>query len=236
MSAIFKREFKSFFITPLGYVVMAIMMLFHGLAFTQMYAYGNPDIGYVFGSTFAFVAIYVLIPILTMRTMSDDRRQKTDQVLLTSPVGLYSIVFGKFFATLAIFMLSYVMTFVFQVIVAFQDVSINWLLYIGNVLGVFLMGAALIALGIFVSSLTESQVISVVISFATSLVLAMMDTVAAMVNTPAITKIVEKISFIGRYNTFCNGIIDYSNIVFFVGFAAVFIFLTVRVLDKRRYS
>lgn len=236
MSAIFKREFKSFFITPLGYVVMAIMMLFHGLAFTQMYAYGNPDIGYVFGSTFSFVAIYVLIPILTMRTMSDDRRQKTDQVLLTSPVGLYSIVFGKFFATLAIFMLSYVMTFVFQVIVAFQDVSINWLLYIGNVLGVFLMGAALIALGIFVSSLTESQVISVVISFATSLVLAMMDTVAAMVNTPAITKIVEKISFIGRYNTFCNGIIDYSNIVFFVGFAAVFIFLTVRVLDKRRYS
>ena len=236
MSAIFKREFKSFFITPLGYVVIAIMMFFHGLAFTGMYSLGLTDIGYVFGSGFSFVAVYVLIPILTMRTMSDDRRQKTDQVLLTSPVGLYSIVFGKFFATLAIFMLSYVTTFVFQIIIAFQDVSINWLLYIGNILGVFLMGAALIALGIFISSLTESQIISVVISFAASLVLAMMDNVATMINVPVVTKVIEKISFVGRYNTFCYGIIDYSNIVFFVGFAAIFIFLTVRVLDKRRYS
>lgn len=236
MSAIFKREFKSFFITPLGYVVIAIMMLFHSLAFTSMYSYGLTDIGYVFGSGFSFVAIYVLIPILTMRTMSDDRRQKTDQVLFTSPVGLYSIVFGKFFATLAIFMLSYVTTFVFQVIIAFQDVSINWLLYIGNILGVFFMGSALIALGVFISSLTESQIISVVISFAASLVLAMMDNVSQMINVPFVTKIIEKISFVGRYNTFCYGIIDYSNIVFFVGFAAIFIFLTVRVLDKRRYS
>ncbi len=236
MSAIFKREFKSFFITPLGYVVIAIMMLFHGLAFTQMYSYGEPDIGFVFGSTFSFVAIYVLIPILTMRTMSDDRRQKVDQVLLTSPVSLYAIVFGKFFATLAIFMLSFAMTLVFQIIVAFQDVTMNWLIYIGNLLGVFFMGSAIIALGIFISSLTESQVVSVVISFAASLVLAMMDNVSAMVNVPAITNIIEKISFIQRYNAFCNGIIDYSNIVFFVGLAAIFIFLTVRVLDKRRYS
>ncbi len=236
MSAIFKREFKSFFITPLGYVVIAIMIFFHGLAFSTMYSYGSPDIGYVFGSTFSFVAIYVLIPILTMRTMSDDRRQKVDQVLLTSPVGLYSIVFGKFFATLAVFMLSFSLTLVFQIIVAFQDVTVNWLIYIGNLLGVFLLGSALISMGIFISSLTESQIISVIISFAASFMLAMLDTAAEMINVPVITRLVEKISFIGRYNAFCNGIVDYSNIVFFVGFAAIFIFLTVRVLDKRRYS
>ena len=97
-------------------------------------------------------------------------------------------------------------------------------------------GIVLIALGIFISSLTESQIISVVISFAASLVLAMMDNVATMINVPVVTKVIEKISFVGRYNTFCYGIIDYSNIVFFIVFAAIFIFLTVRVLDKRRYS
>ena len=236
MRAIFKREFKSFFTTPIGYIYLAIMMLAQGWAFVDVYSYGSTDIGYIFSTFFSFSAIFLLIPVLTMRTMSDDRRQKVDQVLLTSPVSLYAIVFGKFFATLAIFMLSFAMTLVFQIIVAFQDVTMNWLIYIGNLLGVFFMGSAIIALGIFISSLTESQVVSVVISFAASLVLAMMDNVSAMVNVPAITNIIEKISFIQRYNAFCNGIIDYSNIVFFVGLAAIFIFLTVRVLDKRRYS
>lgn len=236
MGAIFKREFKSFFITPIGYVFLALMMFAHGMSFTYMYSAGASDISYIFNTFLSFAAMYLLIPVLTMRTMSEDRRQKVDQVLITSPVSLYSIVFGKFFATLAIFMLSYTMTFVFQIIIAFQGVTVNWLIYIGNILGVMFIGSALIALGIFISSLTESQIVSAIASFAASILLYIMDSVAESINIKSITKIVEKISFIGRYNTFVNGILDYSNAVFFIGFAAVFIFLTVRVLDKRRYS
>ena len=236
MSAIFKREFKAFFTTPIGYVFLALTLFAHGIGFSYMYANGSTDVSYIFGSFFAFAVIFFLIPILTMRTMSDDRRQKVDQVLLTSPVSLYSIVFGKFFATLAMFMLGYTMTFVYQVIVAFQDVTINWLIYIGNILGVALIGSALIALGIFISSLTESQLVAAIGSFASSIVLYMMDYIAESINNNTVIKVVEKISFVGRYNTFSAGIIDYSNIVFFLGFAAIFIFLTVRVLDKRRYS
>lgn len=237
MGAIFKREFKSFFTTPIGYIYLAIMMLAQGWAFVDVYSYGSTDIGYIFSTFFSFSAIFLLIPVLTMRTMSEDRRQKVDQVLITSPVSLYSIVFGKFFATLAIFMLGYSMTFVFQVIIAFQEsVTVNWLIYIGNILGVLLIGSALIAMGIFISSLTESQLVSAVVGFAASIVLYLMDSIATSIGVSWITKAVKWISFIGRYSAFAQGVIDYSNAVFFLGFAAIFIFLTVRVLDKRRYS
>lgn len=237
MSAIFKREFKSYFTTPIGYIVLAVMMIVHGWAFADVYEAGSPDISYVFTSFLSTLIVFILIPpILTMRSMSEDRRQKVDQVLITSPVSLYSIVFGKFFAILAIFMMGYSMTLVFQIIIAFQGVTVNWLIYIGNVIGVALIGSALIALGIFISSLTESQLVSVVVSVAVASLLSMMDSFASTINVRWVTKVVEWISFTGRYYTFCEGILDYSNAVFFLGFAAVFIFLTVRVLDKRRYS
>ena len=237
MSAIFKREFKSYFTTPIGYIVLAVMIIVHGWAFADVYEAGSPDISYVFTSFLSTLIVFILIPpILTMRSMSEDRRQKVDQVLITSPVSLYSIVLGKFFAILAIFMMGYSMTLVFQIIIAFQGVTVNWLIYIGNVLGVALIGSALIALGIFISSLTESQLVSVVVSVAVASLLSMMDSFASTINVRWVTKVVEWISFTGRYYTFCEGILDYSNAVFFLGFAAVFIFLTVRVLDKRRYS
>lgn len=237
MSAIFKREFKSYFTTPIGYIVLAVMMIVHGWAFADVYEAGSPDISYVFTSFLSTLIVFILIPpILTMRSMSEDRRQKVDQVLITSPVSLYSIVLGKFFAILAIFMMGYSMTLVFQIIIAFQGVTVNWLIYIGNVLGVALIGSALIALGIFISSLTESQLVSVVVSVAVASLLSMMDSFASTINVRWVTKVVEWISFTGRYYTFCEGILDYSNAVFFLGFASVFIFLTVRVLDKRRYS
>lgn len=234
MSAIFKREFKAYFASPMGYIFLAIMTLFQGLFFSDVYAAGSTDIGVVFAQMITFV--FVFIPVLTMRTMSEDRKQKVDQVLLTSPVSLYSIVLGKFFATLAIFMMGFGITLIFEIIIACQGVSVNLLVYIGNLLGTALMGAALIALGIFISSLTESQLISAVVSFTASMVIYMMDFFGSLINKEWVTKFVESISFIGRYNTFAKGTIDYSNIVFFLAFTAVFVFLTVRVLDKRRYS
>lgn len=234
MSAIFKREFKSFFVSPTGYVILAVMTVFQGLYFSQLFEAQSADIGYVFSQM--VMIMFFVIPILTMRTMSEDRRQKVDQVLITSPVSLYSIVLGKFLATFVIFMLGYAITILFEIIIAAQGVSINLLEYIGNMLGVALSGAALIALGIFISSLTESQLIAAIASFAVSLLIYMMDYFSGLINLKVVTKIVEAISFTGRYAAFAEGVLDYSNIVFFLCFAAVFLFLTVRVLDKRRYS
>ena len=109
-------------------------------------------------------------------------------------------------------------------------------IYIANVLGIALMGSALIALGVFISSMTENQLVAAVVSFTVSFLIYMLDNFASMINNNIVTTAVGWVSFVGRYNTFVEGVIDYSNAIFFVGFAAIFIFLTVRVLEKRRYS
>lgn len=234
MSAIFKREFRAYFMSPMGYIVVGILVFFQSLFFAYLYSMGSPDLSYIFAQC-STITLFV-VPVLTMRTMSEDRKQKVDQVLLTSPVGLYSIVFGKFFATFSVYMMSFAVTVIFQIIVAFQKVTVNLLAYFGYLLGTALFGAALIALGIFISSLTESQFIAAIGSYAFSLLCIMIDFVESVIDVSWVTKLSEWISFTGRFNAFTTGVIDYSNIVFFVCFAAVFIFLTVRVLDKRRYS
>lgn len=234
MKAIFKRELRAYFTSPIGYLFLAAMAAFEGSFFARMYSAGYPDITYVFNQM--YILTFLLIPVLTMRTMSEDRAHKVDQVLITSPVSLTGIVMGKFFATLTIFLSGYAMTVVYQIIIAFQDVTVNWLVFVGNLLGTAFMGSALIALGIFISSLTESQIAAAFGTFTLCLLISLLDYLASLVNLKVVTVIVTWISFVGRYNTFVEGIIDYSNVFFFVGFAAIFLFLTVRVLDKRRYS
>ncbi len=233
MSAIFKREFKSFFISPIGYVILAIFMFFEGLFFADMYYNGYADVTYVFNQS--FLIILLAIPLLSMRLFSEERRQKTDQALLTAPVSITSIVLGKYFAALCLFMLAFSPTFIFQTIVSLY-VDIGWLIYIGNVVGLLLFGGSLIAMGTFVSALTESQIVAAISSYAISLAIMMLDGIGGIFNNAIVTKIVEAISFRERYNTFVNGIFDYSNAVFFLSFVAVFLFLTVKAIEKRRYS
>ena len=123
MRAIFKRELRAYFTSPIGYIFIAVMAAFEGSFFARMFSAGYPDITYVFNQM--YMLTFLLIPVLTMRTMSEDRAHKVDQVLITSPVSLTGIVMGKFFATLTIFLSGYAMTLVFQIIVAFQNVTVN---------------------------------------------------------------------------------------------------------------
>ena len=115
MSAIFKREFKSYFCTPVGYIVVAALYFFLGLYFSMIYSYGAPSIEVVIVSM-STVIIFVM-PVITMRLMSEDRRQKVDQALLTAPVSLTSIVLGKFFAALAVFAIGFLPTIIFEIII-----------------------------------------------------------------------------------------------------------------------
>lgn len=233
MLAIFKREFKAYFTSPIGYVVLTVFLVFSGFFFSYLYSAGSPEISFIFSQMFTIVMF--VVPILTMRLISEDKRMKVDQALLTAPIGLSAIVLGKFFAALAVFALGFAPTLVYQIIIAFH-VSPSWTIYFGNVLGILLFGSALISVGIFISSLTESQVVAAVASFAVSLFLILTDTFAQVLNIAFITKAVTWFSFSGRYQTFTTGVFDYSNAVFFLGFAAIFLFLTVRVLEKKRWA
>lgn len=233
MGAIYKRELKGYFSSPIGYVILAIFYVFASFFFSILFESGSSDQTYLFSSM--FVIVLIVIPLLTMRIFSEEKRQKTDQLLYTAPVGLTGVVIGKYLAAMTVFGIALGITVVFQIITAFL-VTPDWLLFIGNLLGMILLASAMISIGIFISALTESQLVAAVASFAVSMALWLIDTVASLINVGWVTKLVGWISFNSRYTGFTQGILDYSNMVFFASFTALFLFLTVRVLDRKRYA
>lgn len=233
MSAIFKRELRSYFTSPLGYVVFTVFALFEGFYFYILFYNGMGDVSVLF--SFMLTISMFLCPILTMRLMSEDKRLKVDQALLTAPVSLWGVVMGKFLAAFTVFATCYSLTLVNQLIFAVFTTP-NWIVYIGNLVGILLLGAALIAIGIFISSLTESQLVSAVVSFGAVLLLVMMDSLASAINVEFVAKLVSGLSFMTRQESFAAGVLDFSNLIFFVSVTAVFLFLTVRMLEKKRWA
>lgn len=234
MLAIFKREFKSFFTTPLGYVILIIFNLFSGVYFWFGTLYSDSvNMTYVF-SGFTMIVL-AATPILTMRLLSEERRQKTDQALLTAPVSLTSIVMAKFFAAFLLFVLGISITLVYAVVLAFVAQP-AWSYILGNYLGMLLLGAALTAVGLLISSLTENQLVAAIVSYASMFMLLMLDTIGNLVPVPFLQNVFYTLSFQARYNSFVSGIIAVDNIMFFLSVAAGCLFLTTRVMEKRRWS
>lgn len=249
MLAIFKRELKAYFSTPIGYIVLAAYFFFLGLYFTIIYSAGSPDISMIL---MAMVTIIVFtMPLITMRLMSEDRRQKVDQVLLTSPVKLSSIVLGKFFAAFTLYAIGFVPTIVFEMILM-SKISVNILSFLYPLLGALLLGGTLIAIGMFISSLTESPVISAILSLVVNFLAIYMSNFASMITVPEGStgffaviweKIVEffvnvlnKCAFISIFENFGTSVFSVADVVYFLSIIAIFVFLSVRSLEKRRWS
>lgn len=233
MSAIFKREFKSYFSTPVGYIVLAAFYFFLGLYFSLIFSYGSPDINMVIMSM-STVAIFVM-PVITMRLMSEDRRQKVDQALLTAPVSLTSIVMGKFLAALAVFALGFAPTVIFEIIILCY-VNVNIISHIYALLGMLLLGSALIAIGMFISSLTESSVVSAILTLVINILVLYMSSFAEMISVEWISKVVEKMAFITAFENFGENVFAINDIFYFLSITAAFLFLCVRSLEKKRWS
>lgn len=236
MSAVFKREFKTYFTSPIGYIVLAMIFGLSGYYFF-MYnlANGYADLSYVFSSVLSFLMLLVL-PVLTMRLMSDDKRQKTDQALLTAPVSLTGIVLGKFFAAFLLFTIGISIMLVFAVIIATQ-VTPDWLVIFGNFIGLLLLGGMIIAIGLLISCLTESQFVAALGTFLASFTLLMLDSVGSLLSSSTVAvAVTDFLSVSQRYSHFTSGLMQYDDIVFFVSMTGLFLFLTVRVLDRKRWN
>lgn len=234
MTAIFKREISAYFHSALGFVFCAALYFFTGYYFLTYNIYNaTADFSSLF--TLLFPVVLFMVPILTMRLMSEDKQSKTDQVLLTSPVSPFSIVLGKYLSALCVFLLAILMTLVLAVVTE-VFARVDWPLFIGHFLGLTLLGAALIAMCMFLSSLTESQVIAALLGFTASLFLFIMDALTAMVSKGFLYNLFYYLSFSKRYQPFTYGILDLSNVLFFVSIAAFFLFLTTLTLEKRRWS
>ncbi len=234
MLAIFKRDLKSYFTSPLGYVFIAAFLAVMNVFF---YLYNVYPAQSSLSTVFNFM-VYILIfvtPLLTMRLFSEEFKQKTDQLLLTSPVRISGIVVGKFLAALAIFAIALAVTLVYVVIIAAHgQPNIRELL--ANYLAMFCVASAFIAIGVFISSLTENQLVSAVLTLAVFLVLYLVDTSGFGADNAILNNIIYSISLFVRYTTISNGVLTLSDIVFYISVAAVFLFATTRVIEKKRWS
>lgn len=234
MQAIYKREMKSYFSSAIGYVVIATFVFFASVFFVNInISTDTPNMSGVFSN---MMLVYVfIVPIITMRTFSEEKRQKTDQALLTAPVSLFGIVLGKFLAALTVYAIGMSCTVIFALIIGMSGTLDTWVV-IGNLVGMLLIGAALISVGVFISSLTESQVISAIATIFILLLLFLLSNFASATSNATIQSIITSISISNRYQNFSIGIFDLSDTVFYLSMCAIFSFLTVRVLEKRRWS
>ena len=240
MTAVYLRELRSYFITPIGYIYAAMFLAVSGLLFG--YTTLLPETSTTDGSTqlalyflFMMGVFCILIPLLTMKLFADDRRLKTEQLLLTSPVSLFGMVMGKYLAALTVFAATLAVNS-FNFFLLYRYGTPNGAVIAANVLGVFFLGAAFIAVGVFLSSVTENQLIAAVSSIAVIGILILLSFLADEIPVVWVRTVIDWFSVMIRYAPFNNGLLDISAIIYYVSFAAVFLFLTVRVYEKRRWS
>ena len=234
MSAIFRRELGAFFTSGIAYVFLAVFYLLAGLFF-YMYTLSSSttDMSGMFSMLFA--VIIFLIPILTMKSFSEEKKQKTEQGLLTAPVGLGGIVLGKYFATILMYIFGVSIVLIYALIISYFG-SVDWGILFSNYLALILLGAAFIAIGMFISSLTENQVVAAVGGICSLLFLCLVDILTNYISIDFITDFLNSISFYNKYYEFTCGIFNLSSVLFYISTAVIFNFLTVRVFEKRHWS
>lgn len=233
MGAIFRRELKAYFTSPIAYIFIAVFYIYTSVFFT-MYnlGFGTTDLSTSF--TTAFTIIMILLPLLTMRLFTEEKRQKTDQCLLTAPVNLFSIVMGKFFAAVCVFLCAMAIYVFYVITLVALAGSVAWATVIGNFVALLLLGASFISIGIFVSAMTENQVVAAIVSFIIIMIFYMIDMFAGSIRIEWLKNVLSSLGFYTRYYEFSTGIFSVPSIVFFISAIFIFNFLTVRALEKRR--
>ncbi|MBP5579396.1 MAG: ABC transporter permease subunit [Ruminococcus sp.] len=240
MLAIYRREIGAFFTSGVAYVFLTVFWLVSGIFFyNTVIAAGNADTSNLFGSM--FIIVLFLIPVLTMKLLSEEKKNKTDQGLLTAPIGLWEIVLGKYFAALTLYVIAESVIFIYAFVINYLG-DVIWPSLLGNYFAMLFLGAAFIAVGLFISSLTENQMASAVVCLVVLFVLYLSESlVSGFANSKSgylklVYKAVTNISFYSRYIEFTRGVFSLTSVLFFVSVAFVFNFLTVKVLEKRRWS
>lgn len=234
MSAIYRREINSYFNSMIGYVFIAIVIAFVGFYFMVYNMYqGYP----MFADTLRSILYIftVAIPILTMKSMSEDRKTKADQMLLTSPVSLTQLVMGKYLALVTVWIIP-ILVFCFCPIIIAMNGTSYLLSDYSSIFALFIMGCAQIAIGLFISSITESQVISAVVTFGALLLLNLWDGIVDYLPS-AIDNLLAAFSFTTPFVNFSGySVFDLGGLILYVSIAFLFIFFTIQSLNKRRWN
>ncbi len=255
MLAIYKKEMRSYFINPVGYVFIGVFLALSAAVccYTTLQSNTYSTASYYY---FLVLAMIIIIPLLTMRTFSEERRMRTEQMLLTAPVSITGMVMGKFLAAMSIYggclAVSCVNLIPLYIIGKQESAASEGDIIgpvtpeiIGSLIGVLLIGAVYIAIGILVSSLTEHQLSAAVITIAMlalMLILNILNSVGTeeagtrLINNYFIRYCIDWVSVVSRFSDFRYGILNWSSIVYYISFTFIVIYLTVRVYERRRWA
>ncbi|HUJ31172.1 MAG TPA: ABC transporter permease [Candidatus Acidoferrum sp.] len=253
--AIYRKELGHYFVSPIAYVVIGAFLALTGFFFNfflnaviqqsmnmemQSMRFGMPpdmDVpAEVMRAFFGLLSTLVLFitPMLTMSVYAEERKRGTMELLMTSPVTEVEIVLGKFFASLSLFAIMLLPTAGYLVFMYLRsDPTPPWRMLLAGYAGIILLGGALLALGTFISSLTENQIIAAVLTFAAFLLVWVLDIGSNSSSTLA--SVLSYLSVIRHYQDFTRGVIDTSGLIYYFSFIFLFVFLTVRSVDSMRW-
>ena len=258
MFAIYKKEMRSYFINPIGYVYLGIFLALSALVccYTTLQSQSYDTSTYFTYMIFAFI---ILIPLLTMRSFAEERKMRTEQMLLTAPVSITGMVLGKYLAALTMFVgtvLISCINFIPLYIIAGEEkaavsatanpiIGPSTSVIVGSLIGIILLGAAFIAIGVFISSLTENQLsaaISTIGVIVFMVIIGLVNKIGSeeegnrLISNYAVRFVLDWISVLSRFSDFGYGMLDFSALLYYVSLAAIFLFLTVRIYEKRRWE
>lgn len=223
MLAVIKKELKSYFFTPIGYVFIALFLAVVSFVFyTYTFASGYLNFEYIIWDSTVVLAF--IIPVLTMRMFAEEKKSGTDQLIMTSPKSIVSIVLGKFFAATLVVVVGLLFMFVYYGILRYFG-AVSLVQPLVAMLGFLLLAMAYISFGMFASSITENQVVAAVISIGFFLIISFLQNYQG---------IVEMFSLVQMYQKFPQGIISLKEVVGYVSFILLFVFLTMIVLQRRK--
>ena len=236
MLAIYKREMLSYFTSPIGYVFIAVFLALNAFIFsiwTLMAGEGSSVGTYFMFVMFIFI---VLVPLLTMKSFSEERKMRTEQLILTSPVSLMGMVFAKFLAAFTMFGGTFLGGNLINFATLYMYGEPNTAVLISSSIGILLIGAAFIAIGLFVSAMTENQLVAAVGTMGILIFLLLIGFLTSYIDSYVVRTVLNWISIYSRFGNFSYGILDPATFVYYFSICFVFMFITVRIYEKRRWS
>lgn len=253
--AIYRKEMGHYFVSPIAYIFIGLFLILSAFFFNVILAevikqsfqmemqgmrFGAPsdfDVpATVMRSFFGLLSTLVLFftPILTMSVYAEERKRGTMELLMTSPISELEIVLGKYLASLSLFAIMLLPTASYMVFMVLRsDPRPPWSMLAAGYAGILLLGGSLLALGSFVSSLTENQLIAAVVTFAASLFIWVLD--IGRNSDSGASAVLQYLSVIRHYEDFTRGVIDTSSLIYYGSFIVLFVFLTVRSVDSMRW-
>lgn len=235
MIAVYKKEMRSYFTSVIGYVFLVLYLAIAGAVFcyTTLFSMSS-DVTAFF--TFMLIVSSIMLPLLTMKSFSEERKAKTEQLLLTSPVSIIGIVTGKFLAAYTVFASCIVLNSLYFFFLA-SYTQLKVAVLIGNLVAILLVGMVYIAIGLFVSSLTENQLSAAIGTIGIIIGFLLIGFISSLI--PAnywIRYVFNFLSIFSRFQAFTAGYLDVAALIYYLSLAFLFVYFTVRIYDRRRYN